>query len=341
MILCIILWIPQIIYNIRSNNKYIYPFIFILSSTIDKLIYPFYFRGIKNNFLGSKDNLILLLIMTSFVIFTIVIMYMQVLKGPRFMLSINLNQSQSEYNFYKSKEELNLIRNNIGTEECVICLLPIFEEDNGDDDGNNDDTIIEMEDKTEVKDIENLEEKIDVKDIDESKEEINLSYNDTNNSSDSSINSELEKIEDNENNIQIIPIISNHINVNLNENNKDNKKSHSYHSHLTNKIRIKLVEEEIEENKIKNNIKYNKFCYKDKFLLIMFKLKTVLNNIIYIFKILFYENFFWFYKKKINTQGKEYMYTPCNHVFHSECLEKWLEYKKECPNCRASMEEYL
>ena len=116
------------------------------SDTIDCMIsdeygqQPFYFRGIKNNFLGSKDNLILLLIMTSFVIFTIVIMYMQVLKGPRFMLSINLNQSQSEYNFYKSKEELNLIRNSIGTEECVICLLPIFEEDNGDDNADDDES---------------------------------------------------------------------------------------------------------------------------------------------------------------------------------------------------------
>lgn len=38
---------------------------------------------------------------------------------------------------------------------------------------------------------------------------------------------------------------------------------------------------------------------------------------------------------------KPYMLTPCNHVFHYECLEKWLEYKKECPNCRKSMEGYL
>ena len=33
--------------------------------------------------------------------------------------------------------------------------------------------------------------------------------------------------------------------------------------------------------------------------------------------------------------------TPCSHVFHSECLEKWFEFKKECPNCRISMKEYL
>ena len=28
------------------------------------------------------------------------------------------------------------------------------------------------------------------------------------------------------------------------------------------------------------------------------------------------------------------MKTPCNHVFHKECLEKWILLKKECPNCR-------
>ena len=61
-----------------------------------------------------------------------------------------------------------------------------------------------------------------------------------------------------------------------------------------------------------------------------------------IIKILFTKNFFYFYKKNsMVLNGELYMYTPCSHVFHSECLEKWFEFKKECPNCRISMKEYL
>eukprot|EP00929_Paragymnodinium_shiwhaense_P065579 TRINITY_DN32858_c0_g1_i1.p1 TRINITY_DN32858_c0_g1~~TRINITY_DN32858_c0_g1_i1.p1 ORF type:complete len:546 (-),score=107.46 TRINITY_DN32858_c0_g1_i1:56-1693(-) len=29
--------------------------------------------------------------------------------------------------------------------------------------------------------------------------------------------------------------------------------------------------------------------------------------------------------------------TPCSHVFHSACLEQWLDVKMECPTCRASL----
>ena len=33
----------------------------------------------------------------------------------------------------------------------------------------------------------------------------------------------------------------------------------------------------------------------------------------------------------------EHMITPCNHLFHSSCLESWLEIKQECPTCRARL----
>ena len=36
-------------------------------------------------------------------------------------------------------------------------------------------------------------------------------------------------------------------------------------------------------------------------------------------------------KKKNN---KPYMKTPCAHIFHTKCLETWLEIKNECPSCR-------
>jgi len=30
----------------------------------------------------------------------------------------------------------------------------------------------------------------------------------------------------------------------------------------------------------------------------------------------------------------DFMLTPCNHLFHSFCLESWLANKSECPYCR-------
>lgn len=31
---------------------------------------------------------------------------------------------------------------------------------------------------------------------------------------------------------------------------------------------------------------------------------------------------------------KDYMVTPCYHIFHDECLELWMKYKLQCPVCR-------
>ena len=311
MILCILMWIPQIIYNIKSNNKYGYPFIFILSSTIDKLIYPLYFRGFNNNFLGAKDNLLLIELMILFVIFTIIILYMQVFKDPRFMLSVSNNELK--YDFYKNKQELLAFGNNMGKEECVICLLPII--------GKENDIMIEMEDKSGIKNID--EEKIDIDDI---KEDINSSNNnDTCDSSKDNIIIKEEKPEEEDerqNDIQNLPFIHND-EIELKA---DNNKIKNY---FGNKTKFKLIEEDENNN---NSLEEKKFLN---------KLKIFSIDILFVFKILFCKNFFSFYKKPINSQGKQFMITPCNHIFHTQCLEKWLEYKKECPNCRTSMEEYL
>lgn len=31
----------------------------------------------------------------------------------------------------------------------------------------------------------------------------------------------------------------------------------------------------------------------------------------------------------------DYMVTPCSHIFHTECLENWMNYKLQCPVCRS------
>lgn len=32
--------------------------------------------------------------------------------------------------------------------------------------------------------------------------------------------------------------------------------------------------------------------------------------------------------------GRNRMATPCDHVFHEECLQEWMDVKMECPTCR-------
>ena len=49
-------------------------------------------------------------------------------------------------------------------------------------------------------------------------------------------------------------------------------------------------------------------------------------------------NFFTISNNKYN---KEYIITPCKHVFHSICLEKWFERKKECPCCRSEIDNLI
>ena len=48
----------------------------------------------------------------------------------------------------------------------------------------------------------------------------------------------------------------------------------------------------------------------------------------------FFINSFNFFTISNNVFNKKYIITPCNHAFHSKCLEKWFERKKECPFCR-------
>ncbi|TBU30076.1 hypothetical protein BD311DRAFT_755258 [Dichomitus squalens] len=38
--------------------------------------------------------------------------------------------------------------------------------------------------------------------------------------------------------------------------------------------------------------------------------------------------------RKVTTARKTYSLAPCHHLFHTECLERWLTYKNICPQCR-------
>jgi len=49
---------------------------------------------------------------------------------------------------------------------------------------------------------------------------------------------------------------------------------------------------------------------------------------------------FEFYVPIKNKNKKQYMKTPCNHNFHANCLESWLNQKKDCPTCRQELEHF-
>ena len=132
--LIFLLWIPQILHNIINNNKFIFPLIYIIGNTLDRIIIPLYFRGF-DNFFSVKKNLLFIIFMLSFIILCIIILYLQLFYGNRFFLSEKCQIE--EFNYYRTKEELISYKENISSEECVICLLPIFETEKEDANTNS------------------------------------------------------------------------------------------------------------------------------------------------------------------------------------------------------------
>ena len=259
LISSIILWTPQILHNIIYYNNYIYPFFYVIVSSVERLYFAFYFRAYDNNFYKIKGNKLFLYIIIIYFIFICIILFLQMLFGPRFFLP--KKYKKTSFNFYKTKEELLEISQDISSDECVICLLPIFSEN--DELNQNNDT---KEKEVEIYNSEN---------IDTSRNEINKNK---------------EK------------------NFNLNENVLKQKKLNIKYNN-GNDVRKKL----------------HKICYffKD------------------VFEILLLKGFYKFYRIPKNSKNKGFMITPCKHVFHAICLEKWFVMKKECPNCRCDLTDKI
>ena len=270
ILISFLLWLPQIIHNIISNNRYGYPFIFIFACSFDRLIYPFYFRAYENNYFHLKTNFYIFIFSVFITIFCVIILLIQTFNGPRFMLPIKYQENKND--FYKNFDEIKNICKDIN-EECVICLMPIYPEN------ENKNEMLEMKDNNSSGEKD--------KDDESTKEQINDSM--------------------------------------MLDNSYENNISDS------NKLLIKEEENNIKEKNKNINIQMTK----------KMKFKNFLKKTGFFLKEFFKYNFFYFYRAQSNFNNKPYILTPCNHVFHSICLDKWLEHKKECPNCRKSLDNYF
>ena len=278
-ILSIALWTPQIMHNIIDNNKYMYPTFYILSTTLDRMIYPLYFRGYGDNFFQLKNDLYLMAALLSLILITIIILYLQAIIGPRFMLPQKYQKNNTI--FYKSREELLEESPDCIKEECVICLSPLIEGNSNNDSKNSNLNVI-----------------------------INNKENENENSVDSPTELKAETTSRTLNG-----------NIEINNNNKNILKK-ELHIFKNNKDSLAIS--------VKNKQNHNHEDYNFSF-----------KNIIKLMAMIFYKNMFKFYKFKTNKGNKNYMIIACGHIFHATCIEKWFDRKKECPSCRASMEEYL
>jgi len=265
LLISFFLWFPQIIYNIISFNRYNFPFIFILANSIDRLIYPFYFRAYKDNYFELETNIYIFILALIIIISNVIILLIQSYAGPRFMLPKKYQEKTNEY--YKELDEIKNFCKDIN-EECVICLMPIYREGK-----------IEM-----------------------------VEMKENNNSNEDDITNEEKLSESNMSN-------------NIEDNNINDDKN----------LLIKEENSKIEKTDVEINNQNNQ----DRKCLKTFK-KTNMH-----IKEFFKYNFFYFYKSSSNINNKPYILTPCKHVFHSDCLDKWLEVKRECPNCRTSLDKYF
>ena len=126
-IIGILAWTPQIIHNFIYYNKFIYSILYIISFTLDKIIFGIYFRANDNNFLRIKGDTNIIMKLNLYILSNLFIIFLQYKFGPRFCLGKKCQKQESK--LYRTKKELIDEIKDVNTMECVICLSPIFEKE--------------------------------------------------------------------------------------------------------------------------------------------------------------------------------------------------------------------
>lgn len=142
------IWTPQIIHNIIYNNRYIYPFFYILVNTFEKFFYSYFMI----NLYGDTPHIYEIILLIIYVLLTIIILYLQAFLEPRFIFCSFFKKK--DYKLYKTKNELLNEKPEAKNEECIICLSPFFvdeEKENDKKNENNNDNILESKITKEIK----------------------------------------------------------------------------------------------------------------------------------------------------------------------------------------------
>ena len=134
----IMIWLPQIIFNIYYKNRISFPILYDISIIMNRIFPSVYFNFVKNNFLRIPNNRKYIeIINISFLLILTIFLYSQTLFGSRWFLPFLLVK---EYNFYIDEEGLKKIKKiDINNLECFICLSEIIpkEKSNNNNINNN------------------------------------------------------------------------------------------------------------------------------------------------------------------------------------------------------------
>ena len=121
-------WLPQIAYNAYYNNKISMPISYLLFISFYRVFIPCYFRVNENNFLMISPDIGFVIICTFIMTICVLFMYTQIIFVPRWFLCDRFKRDV--YNYYKTKEELIQLKPDSENTECVICLYPLFSDEN-------------------------------------------------------------------------------------------------------------------------------------------------------------------------------------------------------------------
>ena len=110
-------WISQIIYSARQGTKPPMSYLYIMSTSLSKIIISFYVKAYKNNIFGYRPNYTKVFIVSLVIIIEAIILCLQKYLGAKFIIPRRFRKQV--YNYYKSEKEIS---NNDKESECVICL---------------------------------------------------------------------------------------------------------------------------------------------------------------------------------------------------------------------------
>ena len=124
----ILTFFPQIIYNIIYKNEISIPYSICFTYFISKFYIIIYFYLYKDNILIISKNIKLIITVFLIYLFSFLILLSQQIFGPRWF--IPCQKRKKVRNIFKFKNEILQIKPELINEDCVICLNPLFKQEN-------------------------------------------------------------------------------------------------------------------------------------------------------------------------------------------------------------------